>query len=87
MIGEQVGLAQRMESVAAPGGVIVGESTAHLVEGAVVLGEPGDGPHQGQGRAGLRPGASWGVQRKSDVMSVAAGEVQVWWGVSSELDT
>jgi class 3 adenylate cyclase len=39
-IGEQVGLAQRMESVAAPGGVMISESTAHLVEGAVVLGEP-----------------------------------------------
>jgi class 3 adenylate cyclase len=38
-IGEQVGMAQRMESVAPPGGVMLGESTARLVEGAV-LGEP-----------------------------------------------
>ncbi|MGB7869309.1 MAG: adenylate/guanylate cyclase domain-containing protein, partial [Mycobacterium sp.] len=38
-IGEQVGLAQRIESVAPPGGVILSESTARLVEGAV-LGEP-----------------------------------------------
>ncbi|WP_304442558.1 adenylate/guanylate cyclase domain-containing protein, partial [Mycobacterium sp. E3198] len=38
-IGEQVGMAQRMESVAPPGGVIVSESTARLVAGAVVLGE------------------------------------------------
>ena len=36
-IGEQVGLAQRMESVAPPGGVILSESTAHLVEHAAVL--------------------------------------------------
>ncbi|HTZ12281.1 MAG TPA: adenylate/guanylate cyclase domain-containing protein [Mycobacterium sp.] len=38
-IGEQVGLAQRMESVAPPGGVMLSESTARLVEGTAVLGE------------------------------------------------
>ncbi|OBK75555.1 adenylate/guanylate cyclase domain-containing protein [Mycobacterium sp. 1164985.4] len=36
-IGEQVGLAQRMEAVAPPGGVMLSESTAHLVEDAVEL--------------------------------------------------
>ena len=36
-IGEQVGYAQRMESVAPPGGVMLSESTAHLVEHAAVL--------------------------------------------------
>ena len=39
-IGEQVGMAQRMESVAPPGGVMLSESTARLVEDAVVLAEP-----------------------------------------------
>jgi class 3 adenylate cyclase len=39
-IGEQVGMAERMESVAPPGGVMLSESTARLVEGAAVLGEP-----------------------------------------------
>ena len=39
-IGEQVGLAQRMESVAPPGAVMLSESTARLVEHAVMLGEP-----------------------------------------------
>ncbi len=39
-VGEQVGMAQRMESVAPPGGVILSASTARLVEGAAVLGEP-----------------------------------------------
>ena len=39
-IGEQVGMAQRMESVAAPGGVMLSASTARLVEGAAALGEP-----------------------------------------------
>jgi adenylate cyclase len=39
-VGEQVGLAQRMESVAPPGGVMLSESTARLVEYATVLGAP-----------------------------------------------
>lgn len=39
-VGEQVGLAQRMESVAPPGGVMLSESTARLVEHATVLGPP-----------------------------------------------
>src|SRR6185312_6277630 len=39
-IGEQVGMAQRMESVAWPGGVMLSESTARLVEHGAVLGEP-----------------------------------------------
>src|ERR1700754_135316 len=38
-IGEQVGLAQRMESVAPPGGVMLSESTARLVENDAVLAE------------------------------------------------
>ena len=39
-VGEEVGLAQRMESVAPPGGVMLSESTARLVEDATDLGEP-----------------------------------------------
>ena len=38
-IGEQVGLAQRMESVAEPGAVMVSEATAHLLTRSAVLGE------------------------------------------------
>jgi class 3 adenylate cyclase len=38
-VGEQVGMAQRMESVAPPGGVMLGASTARLVEGVAALGE------------------------------------------------
>jgi class 3 adenylate cyclase len=37
--GESVGFAQRMESVAPPGGVMLSESTARLVEHTVTLGE------------------------------------------------
>ena len=38
-VGEQVGMAQRMESVAPPGGVMLSASTARLVEGTASLGE------------------------------------------------
>ncbi|MDT7722230.1 MAG: hypothetical protein QOE94_3241, partial [Mycobacterium sp.] len=38
-VGEQVGMAQRMESVAPPGGVMLSTSTARLVEDAATLGE------------------------------------------------
>ena len=38
-VGEQVGMAQRMESVAPPGGVMLSASTARLVDGAATLGE------------------------------------------------
>jgi class 3 adenylate cyclase len=37
-VGEQVGMAQRMESVAPPGGVMLSASTARLVEGTATLG-------------------------------------------------
>jgi class 3 adenylate cyclase len=37
-VGEQVGMAQRIESVAPPGGVMLSASTARLVEGALALG-------------------------------------------------
>jgi adenylate cyclase len=39
-VGEQVGMAQRMESVATPGGVMLSESTARLAESATIVGEP-----------------------------------------------
>ena len=39
-IGVHVGMAQRMESAAPAGGVMISESTAHLVSHAAVLGEP-----------------------------------------------
>jgi class 3 adenylate cyclase len=38
-VGEQVGVAQRMESAAPPGGVMLSTSTARLVEHAATLGE------------------------------------------------
>jgi class 3 adenylate cyclase len=39
-VGEQVGMAQRMVSVAPPGGVMLSASTARLVEGAAALTDP-----------------------------------------------
>ncbi len=38
-VGEQVGMAQRMETVAPPGGVMLSASTVRLVEGVASLGE------------------------------------------------
>ncbi len=38
-VGEQVGMAQRMESIAPPGGVMLSASTARLVDGTAALGE------------------------------------------------
>ena len=40
LVGEQAGMAQRMESLAAPGGVMLSASSARLVENTAVLGEP-----------------------------------------------
>ena len=39
-VGDQVGMAQRMESVAPPNGVMLSASTARLVENFAMLGEP-----------------------------------------------
>jgi class 3 adenylate cyclase len=39
-VGVQVGMAQRMESIAPSGGVMISESTARLVEAKLALGEP-----------------------------------------------
>ena len=39
-VGEEVGMAQRMESVAPPGGVMLSESTARLVNGRASMSEP-----------------------------------------------
>jgi class 3 adenylate cyclase len=39
-VGEQVGMAQRMEAAAPPGGVMLSHSTARLVDAAAALGEP-----------------------------------------------
>ena len=56
-VGEQVGMAQRMESVAPPGGVMLSASTARLVEGAATLGEPEVLRDQGCRRARGGPAA------------------------------
>ena len=57
-IGEHVGMAQRMESVAPPGGVMLSESTARLVEHIAAAGRTGVGAHQGGRRTGARAPAA-----------------------------
>ena len=52
--GESVGFAQRMESVAPPGGVMLSESTARLVEHTVTLAEPEWVRIKGAERTGVR---------------------------------
>src|SRR6267154_6040437 len=61
--GEQVGMAQRMESVAPPGGVMLSAPTARLVESAATLGEAAlvqirgvDAPVPAQRLLGMREG-------------------------------
>ena len=56
-VGEQVGMAQRMESVAAPGEVMLSESTARLVDGLAALGERELVQIKGARRTGGRPPA------------------------------
>ena len=79
-VGEQVGMAQRMESVAPPGGVMLSASTARLVDGAAALGEPEMVQHQGCRRAGAPPIGCWAWENGialsgvlSRIWSVGAG--------------
>ncbi len=58
-IGEQVGMAQRMESVAPPGGVMVSDSTARLVDTSAMFGDTERSAHQGRRRSGARPPLAW----------------------------
>jgi adenylate cyclase len=85
-VGHQVGMAQRMESLAPPGGVMLSESTARLVADVAVLGEP-EGVHikgadevvqarpllsMGTGRSHLPRGASPLVGRKWELAALTA---------------
>ena len=58
-VGEHVGMAQRMESVAPPGGVMLSSSTARLVEGTAKLGEPELVQIKGADGTGLRAPPAW----------------------------
>lgn len=71
-IGEQVGMAQRMESAAPPGGVMLSASTARLVDHVATLGEPSpvrikgsDHPVTGYVLQGLPDGARLTPHRES----------------------
>lgn len=85
-IGEQVGMAQRMESAAPPGGVMLSGSTARLVENIAVLAEPqkvyikgGDVPVWARRLlevdAGRRPNRAWEsslIGRSRDLAALAS---------------
>ncbi|ODR17110.1 ATP-binding protein [Mycolicibacterium porcinum] len=73
--GESVGFAKRMESVAPPGGVMVSESTAHLVEHAAVLGPPelvrikgGAAPVPARRLLGVSPGHGTVTRREASLV-------------------
>ncbi len=74
-IGEQVGMAQRMESVAPPGGVMLSESTARLVEGTP-RSVSRAGSDQGHRRSGGGPAAA-GRGRPASRRRTALS--RLWW--------
>jgi len=91
-IGEQVGMAQRMESVAPPGGVMVSASTARLVEGAATLGEPelvqikgADAPVPARRLLGLGDGhrAAWRAESNLSVGGGRCRPLKACWTVPS----
>lgn len=81
-IGEQVGMAQRMESVATPGTVIISESTARLVRHAAVVGEP----QQARIKGAELPVPAWRLIACEDRRSRRRGESKLV-GRAWELNT
>jgi class 3 adenylate cyclase len=91
-IGEQVGMAQRMESVAPPGGVMLSASTARLVEGAATLGEPelvqikgADAPVPARRLLGMGDGhrAAWRAESNLSVGGGRCRPLKACWTVPS----
>jgi class 3 adenylate cyclase len=85
-VGEQVGMAQRMESVAPPGGVMLSLSTARLVEGAATLGDAelvqikgADAPVPAQRLLGMSEGHR-AVGRAESNQSMATARWSPWSG-------
>lgn len=73
--GETVGLAQRMEAVAPPGGVMMSESTARLVEHLVLSAEPewvrikgADEPVRARRLTGIKPRQGLGGQSDTSLV-------------------
>ena len=91
-VGEQVGMAQRMESVAPPGGVMLSASTARLVDGAAALAEPEFVSVKGAAEP-VRAVGYWAWSNRtaiagvvSRIWSVGAGRCPPWracWTVQS----
>ena len=75
-IGEQVGMAQRMESVAPSGGVMLWASTARLVDDVAVLGEPETGPIKGADEP-VRAQRLLGMEERHHLSSASS---RIWSG-------
>ena len=78
-VGDQVGMAQRMESVAPAGGVMLSEASARLVEGRAELGDPelvrikgADDPAPARRLLGVAPGGRTG-RHEADADRARAG--------------
>jgi len=69
-IGGQVGMAQRMEAVAPPDGVMLSDSTAKLVGNVAVLVEPERVQIKG-GKKLIGAGRSWGLATVSGILDEA----------------
>ncbi len=90
-IGEQVGLAQRMESVAPPGGgVMLSDSTARLVEGTVELGETElvhvKGAREPKPARRLLGGTSVGLRRRRTTETTLVGRTWELASIAGMLD-
>ena len=66
--GQQVGMAQRMESAAPPGGVMLSESTARLVEDSARLGRSAVGARSRARSGRCRPARLLGQQANAAVL-------------------
>ncbi len=78
-VGDQVGFAQRMESVAPPGGVMLSEATARLVRGRRGTGRSRARPHQGR-RTIRCPPAAFSTSRHA--VDCVMGHEAPWSGGS-----
>ncbi|ACC43659.1 membrane-anchored adenylyl cyclase [Mycobacterium marinum M] len=87
-VGEQVGMAQRMESIAPVGGVMVSDTTARLVDGVVLLGAPQRVQVKGMGTVSARElrSATAQHQRTDSAESTLVGRGWEVAAVSTMLD-
>ena len=80
-IGEHVGLAQRMESVAPPGGVMLSDSTARIVADVATLAEP----EMAHIKGATGPVRAHRLLAMTDIANSAVATHPLWWDASGKL--